>query len=478
MNLKKTLTFAVILLGIFGYIWYIELPSEKATEEAKLLITGVEKEEIQQVVITRGSESFKLINDSRWKIDQPGYSDVDPGAINSLIAAILDFKVDSTIPTEDIEEDLTLYGLKDPLAQISFSTKGEETTLSFGKKNDYTAKRYAKSDKDNKIFLVTDELFEAIQKSKDDFRDKTPIEYADTSVAAYRLKSSKRDYEFVSDEKGNWQATKPLQVTLSPASISELARNVRNLTAQKFYDPSADKNAEKGAEKGAEKALDLKTYGLDKPLGTVEVVFKDSSVTPLTVSFSQKKIGNEENFVSVSGIPSVFSLATNPLPQIYKDLDLYREKNLFSFSTDDVNEILFENVSKEIPTLKLEKILAKGDRPEWHVDGQMGDITFIHTLINDLSGLRAESFPAESVDFGFAEPTLKVTLKLGSDSVNSKLLVVGKKVVSGKETKGYYAGVGELNEPFLISEATLTQITPKKEALIPTKDKGDTPKEE
>lgn len=464
MSLKKTLIVGVLFLSLLGFIFYVEEPGEKAKEDAKLLLPGVSQENFEKLSISNPIGELQLTkNDSVWTVNQKGYNATDTGSVNSVLTSLTSFRIENSIPAEEVEKELKIYGLDKPTVSVTFTELGKEQTIFFGKKNDFTGKRYAKLKDNGSIFFVTEELFNAASKAPADFRDKNPIDFVDSEVTAVKIKSSKRDYEFKL-ENGNWTSIKPLPVTISKVAMGELLLALRNLSTQKFFDPT-------------EKTLPAdKDFGLDKPSGTVVVEFtSDTKREPLTLSFAAKKRSDGENFLKVSSIESIFALTADPLPQIFKDFDSFRERNLFTFSTDSVSTASFESSDK--PALKLEK-LTDDKSTKWKVDGEEGDPTFCQNLLNEISSTRAESFISDSRDFGFDQPTLKVTITMKGEGTKERVLVIGKKFIEGKETKGYFAGVDSLTEPFVISEATLNRITPKKEALLPVKKTEDTTKKD
>ncbi len=464
MSLKKTLFVGVLFLSLLGFIFYVEEPGEKAKEDAKLLLPGVTQENFEKLSITNTIGDIQLTkNGTNWTVNQKGFNATDAGSVNSVISGLTSFRIENSIPADEVEKDLKIYGLDKPTVTVTFSESGKEQSIQFGKKNEFTSKRYAKLKDSGSIFFVTEELFNAASKAPADFRDKTPLDFADSDVANLKIKSSKRDYEF-KYENGTWSSVKPLPVTISKVAMSELFMALRNLSVQKYFDPS---------EKSSPADKD---FGLEKPSGKVELTFvADSKKEPITLSFASKKRSDGENFLRVSNLESIFALTADPLPQIFKDFDAFREHNLVSFSTDEVSTVNFE--LKDKPALKLEKI-SDNKGTTWKVDGTEGDNAFCQNLVTELANTKAESFPTESLDYGFDKPTLKVTISLKNDGAKEKVLVVGKKFTEGKETKGYFAGVDSLTEPFIISEATLNRITPKKEALLPVKKTEDTAKKD
>jgi hypothetical protein len=116
-------------------------------------------------------------------------------------------------------------------------------------------------------------------------------------------------------------------------------------------------------------------------------------------------------------------------------------------------------------------VLARAGE-DWKVNGEAGDKVFVRQFLNDLSELKAERFPDETRDFGFGNPRLKVTVRFEAKAGETgagleHVLVVGDpaELDEAKNPKSYFAGVGALNEPFIINQDSFKKISPSLEIL-------------
>jgi hypothetical protein len=456
MSLKKTLVVGVIFLTLLGFIFYVEEPKEKAIKEAELLYPGLADNGVSAISIANLTGTLLLTRDGEsWKTSDLGYSLADRASVDGVISALKSFEIKNEIPADEVESDLTIYGLDKPAVSLSATIDGQTRSIRFGKKNEFTGKRYAQIEGSSSLFFVMEELFNAANKSVADFKDKTPIDFENLEISKLKIKSSKRDYEF-SPTSGRWRAIKPMEATLSNQAVSSLLLDIKNISAGSFYNPT-----EKGNPKES-------SFGLEKPLGTVELSFKDPKKSPLTLSFGVKSGDDKQDYLKVSSFGSIFGVPADTIDKIFKDFDSFREKNPISFSEDAVSSISFNK--SDGSAVKLEQV-KDPNGAFWKVNGEKAESPFAIALVKDLAELRAESYIAESRNFGFDKPTLKIQVDLSFGEPKERVLVVGDKYLEGKTLKGYFAALGDMKEPFVISEHTFKRITPNLEALLPIKEK-------
>ncbi|MCB9030709.1 MAG: DUF4340 domain-containing protein [Deltaproteobacteria bacterium] len=464
MSLKKTLVLAIFLVGIISYIQYVELPSQRAEEQKGILFKEISKSDIAQIDIKNSSDTIHLTKDSDWRVETPGSDLVDLGAVDSLLGSIMNLDVSTSIPKEEIEADLSIYGLEKPEASITVSAKGKATEIAFGKLNSFLDKRYIQYGDTRNVSLVTDQLYSAVTKSKDDYRDRTPIEFSAQDIRQILILADNVEYVFVRDSDSSWRSVKPTEATLSEAAVNELLRNVKNLTAAAFIDP-----------KDASSTLNPKDYGIgDKSYVTMNLALGSSEEEKqLKLNIGKKKKDNHEFFYTFDNQRSIFALASDPKPQLVKPVVELREKQLFRFSTDNAVKVSFV-YKEELPELTLDKS-AKPAESIWLVNHKIADDVFVNEILKNLSNLTADSFPKSQDDLGFDPPTLAVTVTIreDKDTVSEKVLLIGKSIDKTKEEKRYYAIVKGTNEPFIISEQSFKRIRAREETLVKPQDKSE-----
>lgn len=496
MSLRKTLILGALLVGVLFYILWVEIPGEAERAKRDVVFNELSKEEIETIEIQRAGESYTLKNTApkssskeevkgpaatqhdpdffkKWELSDVKGSELDSAALNGLLSALSDFRSGSALPKNEISEDLAVYGLKEPEVSVKVNAGNRELAVSFGKENEYLSKRYAKitgyqpvqesSQPSSDIFLMASGLYAATNKSKLDFRKKTPLEYLDSNVKSIELIEKNGKLKLESTGDFAWRIVEPLSLKAGNAPISELHREIRNLRAAEFIDGDH---------------LNLADYGLDNPALTLKINFKETVKTnPIEAQLGVLKTTKdgkteEKTYFSVTGKPSVFKLSDNPVTRIFKPVDAFREKKQFKFLPEEVEQLHFTKGDSPL-------VLTKSGN-DWKVNDKNADETFVRQLLKDLSDLEAKDFPQASEDFGFGNPILKVNVRLREKtppnpgaqespasekplSPNERVLVIGRQ---DPQSKNYYATVDDQGEQFLVGEDVLKRITPKEEALV------------
>lgn len=461
MSLKKTLIVGVLFLTLLGFIFYVEEPKEKAIRESELLYPGLKDTSIASISITNSTGSVSLTRDGdSWSTADLGYNAADRASAEGIVAALKSFEIKNEIPANEVEADLKIYGLDRPEVVVNVTTDGKARSIRFGKKNEFTGRRYAQIEGSSSLYFVMEDLFTVANKPALDFKDKTPIDFENLEVSSIKIKSSKRDYEFAPKD-GRWRAIKPIDASLSNQAVGSVLLDIKNIAATSFYNPTEKGNPKESA------------FGLEKPIGTVELSFKDPKKSPIILSFGVKSGDSKQDYLKISSFESIFGIPADSIDKIFKDFDSFREKTPIAFSEDAVTSIDF--VKADGAAVKLEQI-KDPNGAYWKVNGERAENAFAVGLVKDLAGLQADSYVTESRNFGFDKPALKVKVNLAFGEPKERVLVVGDKYLEGKALKGYFAASGDMKEPYVINEHTFKRITPVLEVLLPIKQKDDTNK--
>lgn len=471
MSLKKTLILALILLGALAYILRVQMPSDAAKASESLLFAGLSNESIESIEIEGALGKFTLQNSEpkassassdpvtvevdtlkKWQLADVKGSDLDRSALNSLISTLIGFRLDSAaLPAQDLDPDPAVYGLKSPELQLRVKSAGKVTELQFGKENSYVSKRYLKVGGRNEIYLVPSGLFSAANKTKNEFRNKAAFEFLDNELKSISVHApTTGTLKFQIDDHYQWHIVEPAAFTASSSALSNLTREIRSMRIATFLDGD----------------LKLSDYALDQPALRLDMEFKPSAKRePVQLLLSPTGAqGMEQAYLKVSEKPSVFKIEGNPIPKIAQPIENFRERELFKFATDQAVQLDFE-LYKAAPL----SMLRAGT--EWLVNSKPGDANFVQQLLESLAGLQAESFPNDNRDYGFANPRLKLVLRLvgpePEKKVTERTLMIGDSADKGaKEETRYYAAVDGTSEPFIISKDALKAIYPREEVLV------------
>lgn len=466
MHVNKTIILALILTGFLLYIFKVELPSEEETIKREKVFHDLVPGQLKAIEIKNEKGTFTLENlkpvskedaakglgnepldVSQWRIKELPQARLDRATVDSFVSALFALKPDSSIEEKDLESDLGVYGLKDPTVVIRLDADGQQMTVKLGKKNDYVAKRYVKvegvADKSD-LGLYPDTLMSLVNKPRDDFRHKNPVEFVDNDLQEVKLTSNSQVLQFKRGAENKWDMSEPFQCLASTEELTSLFRELRALHASEFVD-----------------GADFAKLKLDKPDYRAVLVHKDGTKQELSLSVAPKDKEIESAYFTLGENGAAYKMLENPLKKLFKPAEQYREKKLFVFPTESVKKANFTFVDAD-------GIVLERTGAEWTVNGKKGDPVFVKQVLDNLAQLSAVDFPNENRDAGFAKPRLKVELEFQAGTKPEKrTLVVGTETRTGGSSEPrFFAGVDELTAPFIINEADLKRITPHEEALL------------
>lgn len=509
MSLKKTLILALILIAGFFYISKVELPKDQTKIQNELLFGGIERKDFNRIVVKNGLGSFELVRsgkteqnsnplilESDWELADPKGAAVEPSRVNTIISALEQIKKDSSIKKEELEPDLSVYGLKEAELTVevhyqdsrSKDQQQKSQLIKLGKKNDYVSKRYASFEPLNDLFLIPDMLHSAANFSADDMRNRSPVSVMQEQVSALKIESSEKNFEFAlnNSNESEWQVVKPLSAKASREAIMEAITAIKNLHVDEFIGQQESKQHFEQFGNNPDFSVTL-TYAEHHKRSPISVKFWPK---PQADSKNQAQQGSSEVrswFFASSEAPFLYSTNNNPRSLLLKDIAHYREKKLFQFNSGDLTQLLIEpSAADAIKVLRNSK-----DSSSWTVNDKEADLTFVNQLIENLAQIEAHSFPElkpeyskkEQTDlarvYGFDKPRLKisVTLQETSDveqdpkakSTTERTLLVGDQVKTDKQGSSvmYYAALAEkLEDPFIISEQSFKNANPSLESLL------------
>lgn len=482
MSPKKTLFLAVILLACVLYIARVEFPNRQEAERKGFLFAQLEGVQLESLKIKKTAKdaevpllSVSLVNTTpkekaaptptpskdpaafppadlgetemkSWMIEGIAGAHADILAVRPLISALQSLKLDDPLPPDQIGDDMALFGLKEPVAEITVKRLGlPEKKIFVGAENEYLMKRYLKVDGDPQIYIVSPAIFSAIDKTTNDFREKSPVQLEDLAVSTFKITTSQSSVSLKQTGMGNWSIEEPVAHEASSEAVSKLVSSLSGLRAEEFIDDGAKRLGE---------------FGLDAPAATLDITFKDNSKNPpLKIIAGRKKDDATGIYFSVSGFPTVYRAVGTPMEEFTKSVDDLRSRQLFKFIVDRIKTAEFSGTA-----VWSMKITNQGN--SWKVNDKDGDTVFVDQLFYTLKELPAEQFIKDSSKVDFANPRLTITLKIdGPKAEETMVLTVGQQV-PGSEPPQYYARVGDKGEVFTIAEATFKRIRPMEETLI------------
>lgn len=390
--MKRILIVAVIAAALFAYLEYT--PKAEVKVGSKFSINNI-----------------SLLKDgSLWKFESSPEIPVNQSTVSSLI---------STFESINFEEPLE-EGM--PLPEpVSLKAKIDDKELTFGKENEYLSKTYLKYNE--KIYLVPNFISKSLDKKLDDFREKKLIKAFPGDLKSFTLKKASESVSL--NNLDGWKLTDPVSAKASESTVRDVLSEIRDLSADELiFDKS-----------------------IDDPDLEIELIKKDDTKSVIKLKRAgetESKSGDEPIYFSVSDYKFISKTKPNPIDRIFKPVNEFREKELFSFVPSKV---------KKLEVSGSHSVLIERTETGFTVNGKEGDTAFVNQYLNTLAELSAADFPSSSA------PTDELKFALLLNDGSQKKLEIGRFQDKGRIAKS--------DELFIISEESYKKIIPKLEQLLP-----------
>lgn len=475
MNWKTTVALAVIVIVGAMYIQFVEKGRDttKIIEEKGKKVFQVKdlSDHIGEITVSREDGEFKFERkgdgtDDPWRMLEPLKVRADKSEVKAIASKLEELEVKSAVSSEGGKLDLAEYGLDKPRATVSFKAFGDEYTLLIGGKSPSgKGELFVKRGNSDKIYLVGDDIYDKVKKSKEEFRDKKVVNLEKDDVIGVQLAwGEAKDKVSVTAkrEKGQWSLTRPVEDYAEKSKIEDLVGDLKDLKIDK-------------EDFIAEEVDDPAKYGLDKPVLTAVIEVDkeqkgeesgEGAKLKFELVFGKKVEGKKDKiYAKRKDEPTLFAVKDD----ILDDLSVGEVKDLRSddfgmFEDDDVNKVEISLASSNVVVEKVKE--KKGDdddegEEKWKVTKPKETKTqqsTVDDLIDDLDSTDIEEFVSEGPTdeelekFGLKTPLATVTVHL-KDGGGALSYEVGNR--HEKEKDQFYARRAGRKSVFLVEKAGL-----------------------
>lgn len=398
MKLRELFLASAVLVVLVGLLYWSNRSSSAKTPEPSASpspkILALNQADIGKIEIKKkGDQDVVLAKDGSgdWRITEPKNFAADSNVVSSLLSTVSALNADRVV--DEKAGDLSSYGLAPPAAEVVITENGNKSQdLLIGDDTPTRNGVYAALAGEPRVYTIASFNKTSLDKSLNDLRDKRLLTVASDKVNRLELLAKKSEIEF--DRYGDhWQIVKPKPLRADNSEVDDL---VRKLTDAKIDVNAADADQAKAAS----------SFAKAETVGTAKVM----SATG-TQELDVRKVGNDY-YAKSSMVESPSKISSDVGQEFSKNLDDFRNKELFDFGYTDPSKIEFQGPAKSY-------FLTKGGSDWWGPDGKKMDPTTVYSFLDKLRNLKAEKFP----DSGFAAPEITITVTSSDGKSNEKLLL-------------------------------------------------------
>lgn len=414
----RTLAILVVALGgLLGYLYYVdaEKPLEETEEKPKVFAVEADQiEELKISTIAGGTAELKKAADG-WQITSPQQARADDSEVSGITTNLATVAIQRVV--DESPASLGDYGLREPVAEVSFRAKGakEFRTLQIGTKTPTGSDMYAKTADDKKVFLVFGYLESTFNRTPFDLRDKKILAFDRDKVDRLEIRHGGSVVTLVK-ASGDWRMTAPVEARGDFGAVEGLLSRLQSLQMRAIVE---------------ETAAELGKYGLSDPAAEVTVV---SGSAKAAMAFGTR---TGDGLIHVRDV-SKAQVVTAPA-DLFTDLEKgaaeYRRKDVFEFRAFNLDRL---EVERGGTTLVLERLKGKGKdgADAWQNANTKKelDAAKVESFLTKLAGTRAQSFADPAIATGLSAPaaTFKATFDEGRKNETVTIGRVGADAFAGR----------------------------------------------
>lgn len=438
-----TIVMAVLLAGLGGYVYWVELPTERAKTDTeateKKLLPFTEREITGMTVHSDSGDIILTSKDGAWQITAPLQTEADTRAVQSMLRSLVLGKITRVV--EEQGTALAPFGLDKPSMTLTLTADSQQETVSIGDSGPISSTLYAMRASDKKILLTDLSTKDFLNKTLLSLRKKEilPVDsnqaervrftYPKTEIVLYRTDNK--------DNKKKWSIRYPIEAPADQPEVRTLLMKLDDLKALAFIDP------------GPQRDEQLKR--LTKP--DIKIMVYSGGVDH-TVKLHQPDPASGEAFAVTTPEAPIYRINPMILKDLTKELFTLQDKRLLGMDGDDVAMLEVKTREEHYTLIRQNNTWVLEDAPQAALDQEKVAL-FVSRVVDLPAEIRIVKQAGPLAPYGLSSPTAEFTAT-GKDGKATGRLVLGTR------TGGLVYAMGRgLPGVFQARSDLLTQIPSK-----------------
>lgn len=456
-----TIVMAMLLGGLASYLYFVELPTERAKErtetQEKQLLPFEQREITGLTVRSQAGELVLSPGDGRsWKIVSPLPTEADHREVDSLLRALTLAKVSRVLedrPSADQPSALAPFGLEHPAAVVDVQAGTKHETLSIGDGGPISSTLYAMRHSDGKILLTDLAARDVLNKTLLTFRkkeiltvdqaqtDRLRLTYPTTEIVLYRA-----DAKGGKDAKGEGQGGKqtrkwylryPVESQADQPMVRSLLFKLEDLKALGFVDAGPERDTLAKRLVKPEVKLTLHANGSDQTLRL----------------FQPDPASGEAYAVTTPDAP-IYKINPTAIKEFQRDVFALQDKRLLGLERDEIGMLSVKTREAQYTVVNQTGTWVLEDQPNEKLNQETLDL-LMSRVVSLPAEIRVVKQAGPLAPYGLSSPTAEITAT-SLDGKRQGRLTLGKKV------NGLVYAIGQaLPGIFQARSDILTQIPSK-----------------
>ena len=389
-GLRSTIVLAVILAGLAGYIYFVEVKKPASGTPANEKVFTVDLDSVEELIIKAADGEVTHIKKSpaqTWQVTEPVIADADAGQPTAIASGLNTLDIVRVV--DEHPAAVKDFGLNPPRIDVAFRAKGDKDFrhLLIGDKTATGSDLYAMRSGDQRLFLVSASVENTFNQGTFALRDKGVLKFDRNSAETIEITEGARTLAFAKAGDVEWNITKPVALRGDFGAIDGVLNTLATTEVQRFVDGETD----------------LAKYGLDKPV-LVATVSGGGKTTSLLFG----KADGGHRFAKDSSRPIIFTVGDNLRTDLQKNAPDLRRKDLFDARPYSAQHFEFK---RGAGVVAIEKAKGKDGVEVWkNAAGKELDTEKAADPLNKFTNLRADAIES-TVPAAARAPELTVVVR-------------------------------------------------------------------
>lgn len=421
MSARRTLLMLAVLLGLGGYIYFIDLDRQRTAADAKTLLQ-FDSDAVTRVALVYPDRELHLAKDAAgWNITAPLEARADTSAVDNLVNAVNQAEVSRTL--DDPQPDLTLYGLDSPVATVRLTLEdGTQLPLiRIGKDTPVGYSVYVQRAAEDAILLTPQAFRLGMTKQTKDLRDKAVLVFQQERVSQIEVQRPAETETPVVLRKADdgWTLDQPVpDRQADEASVNTFLSSLSGMRAQDFIE---------------QPVLELKEFGLDPPQLAVTLTLDENgeeAAPALRLLVGREKAtdqGTRQRHIKRGDAETLYLVGDWIFGDLNKTAHDFRDKTVARFAKEAVARIEVKRQDGEGFLLTCSDC---GGEANWQIDVQSeGELqrSALDQFVTDLHGLKGFEIvadqPQDVSGYGLDEPLVTIRAYNAAEDKLAGLLI-------------------------------------------------------
>ncbi len=455
MRYWPSLLMFVILAGLGGYLYFVEIPTKQREDEQRrdqqqllpfpeIAITGL------TVTTAQGPVELKLSERGRWTIATPLQTDADSREVQTLIRALVTGTVTRTV--KEKATALAPFGLEQPVTTITVIAGTQQETISIGDSGPLSYTLYVLRGSDRKVLLTNLAPKDFVNKSLLTFRRKELLRFVQNDIERVHLTYPTTEivlHNMAKDKpKPVWKIHYPLEAEADQIEVRSLIFRLEGLKALGMIDPGPARDA------------------VARTLTTPKVkVTLHTAVGDQVVKLYQSDPQSGEAFAETTPDAPLYRVSPTTIKDLTKELFTLQDKRLLGVDYTDIAMLSVNARDKQYALINQIGEWVLEDQPTEKLS-QEAAVLFVSRVANLPAEERVIKQSTPLAPYGLLAPHAEFIATDKDGKIAGKLTLgnhVGNLVyATGARLQGVYQARPDL----------LTQIPSKADLIAKSQDKA------